>query len=166
MKLTQSGCVILSQLNSLIEQLKKEEYYMPMEVLFNNSIGKHVRHIIEFFEVMLESLESSYLNYDDRSHNQLLETNPAFAIQTISELKEKIIQIDTDIPLKMGSCYASYLGGDAIIHTSLQREMLYTIEHSVHHMAIIKIAVNHLGRKVFLPENFGVAQSTINYQKR
>ena len=51
------------------------------------------------------------------------------------------------------------------IKSSLERELAYNIEHAIHHMAIIKIAVQTVFPKVKLADNFGVAFSTVRYQK-
>jgi uncharacterized damage-inducible protein DinB len=49
------------------------------------------------------------------------------------------------------------------IKSSYQRELLYNLEHSIHHQAIIKVALRTL-RSVEIDENFGVAPSTIRYR--
>jgi hypothetical protein len=51
------------------------------------------------------------------------------------------------------------------IKSSLERELAYNIEHAIHHMAIIKIALKTLFPKVKLADNFGVAYSTVRYQE-
>ena len=165
MELVQSSCEVLKQLESLIIQLKKEEYSAPMKILSENSIGKHIRHILEMFQQMIRSQEIGYIDYDERPHNELLEIHPDLAIQTINKLQKDIQQIRSDMLLTMNSCYAASLKKSTPIQTSLTRELLYTIEHAVHHMAIIKISVQQIKRTILLPENFGVAQSTINYRK-
>ena len=51
------------------------------------------------------------------------------------------------------------------INTTLYRELQYNVEHAVHHMAIIKIAlINNFG-DVEIPASFGIAHSTIKYQR-
>jgi hypothetical protein len=49
--------------------------------------------------------------------------------------------------------------------TTVARELFYMLEHTVHHMAIIKMAVVNENLNIDIPENFGVANSTIQYQK-
>ena len=50
------------------------------------------------------------------------------------------------------------------IETNYERELLYNLEHSIHHQALIKVALLQL-QSVEIPENFGVAQSTIVYRE-
>jgi hypothetical protein len=51
-------------------------------------------------------------------------------------------------------------------NTSYNRELVYNLEHAIHHMAIMKIAVDNAFPQVQMPENFGVAYSTIRYQQQ
>ncbi len=49
--------------------------------------------------------------------------------------------------------------------SSFHREVAYNIEHAIHHMALLKVAVNQTLHYIQLPENFGVASSTVRYQE-
>jgi hypothetical protein len=46
----------------------------------------------------------------------------------------------------------------------MARELVYNIEHVVHHMALVKIGLKELLPDLDLPDDFGVAVSTIRYQ--
>jgi len=51
------------------------------------------------------------------------------------------------------------------IPSGAYRELAYNIEHVIHHMAIIKIALRQHFEEVTIPENFGIAPSTAKYLK-
>lgn len=51
------------------------------------------------------------------------------------------------------------------IQSNYYRELLYNLEHCIHHQALIKVAVLQF-ENVLLNENFGVARSTIEYRKQ
>jgi hypothetical protein len=51
------------------------------------------------------------------------------------------------------------------IDTNATRELVYNIEHAVHHMAIIKIGVREIATYIDLPTDFGIAASTIRYKE-
>jgi len=50
------------------------------------------------------------------------------------------------------------------IDTTSTRELVYNIEHAVHHMAIMKIGVREIASYIKLDPDFGIAASTIRYK--
>ena len=53
MKLIATGNAILNQLMQLSQQLSDSEYSAELGLLHGNSIGKHVRHVLEFFDILV-----------------------------------------------------------------------------------------------------------------
>ena len=49
-------------------------------------------------------------------------------------------------------------------HTNYHREIAYNLEHTIHHMALIKVGICELS-DIRVPEGFGVATSTMKYRK-
>ena len=47
--------------------------------------------------------------------------------------------------------------------SSLEREVVHNIEHVIHHLAIIKIALLAYHDEITVPQAFGVAPSTLRY---
>lgn len=52
-----------------------------------------------------------------------------------------------------------------LIPTSLERELMYNIEHTIHHLALIKVGLKLVYPDLDLPNHFGVAPSTIKFQQ-
>jgi hypothetical protein len=68
---------------------------------------------------------------------------------------------------KMLMLATSYDGEELLeIPTSFNRELVYLIEHTIHHLAIIKIGLNEAFPTIEIPENFGVAYSTIRFKEK
>lgn len=153
---------LLIDVSELISQLNNENYGKNLSVLNLNSIGKHVRHILDLFECLLDS-ENGIINYDERKRNPETETNKEFAIEKI----QNIIQNLEKLNLKQSIVLKQKLN-DAFceINSSVERELLYNIEHCVHHLAIIRIGIENNFKSVQLPENFGVAHSTISHREQ
>jgi hypothetical protein len=51
------------------------------------------------------------------------------------------------------------------IPTNYYREVAYNLEHTIHHMALIRVGVNEVS-SIVLPDQFGVAYSTIKYKEQ
>ncbi|EKT3958539.1 DinB family protein [Flavobacterium psychrophilum] len=150
----------LEKLKDLINQLSNEDFVLPILYLGNSSIGEHSRHIIEMFQCLLNSYKSGLLNYDDRQRNNLIQTDTNFAIQTIENIINSIERENKNIALNQ-MLYENQVS----IQTNYFRELLYNLEHCIHHQALIKVAVFQL-ENIKVTENFGIAPSTIEYKKQ
>jgi len=51
------------------------------------------------------------------------------------------------------------------IETNYYRELLYNLEHCIHHQALIRVALFQM-ENIKVNANFGVAPSTIEYRKQ
>jgi hypothetical protein len=150
---------ILTQLKASTNMLSHDEYTQKIGLLSQSSIGEHTRHIIELFQQLLKGYESGNIEYDNRERNKSLQENTAYAIAIIDQIihlldkEDKELYIHTDLNSNQSTISSNYY-----------REVMYNIEHCVHHQAIIKIAFLHLGN-IELEEHFGVAKSTIKYRE-
>ena len=86
MKLQHISIEVFRQLINVTGQLTQEEYTMPLEILFNNSIGKHVRHIVEFYNLLFSGYDSRIVNYDCRGHDKELENAKVLAVLKMQSL--------------------------------------------------------------------------------
>ncbi|SFB26439.1 hypothetical protein SAMN05660845_2280 [Flavobacterium swingsii] len=150
----------LEELKDLLNQLSNDDFALPILYLGNSSIGEHTRHIIEMFQCLLNSYESGLLNYDDRQRKNLIQTDTNFAIQSIDDILKSIERENKSIVLKQ-LLFETYTS----IETNYFRELLYNLEHCIHHQALIKVAVFQL-EDIQVTENFGIAPSTIEYKKQ
>ena len=128
-----------------------------------SGIGKHFRHIIDFYDRFLDQFP--LVNYDLRNRDIEIETNKDAAIIKINYLSEalknyEIKDISEKIDLYQGDI--PFSKNEFIVNSSLGRELRYLIEHTVHHYAIIAMFLKHMGYPV--PKEFGIAQSTLDYE--
>lgn len=157
---------ILDQLAHLLENLTNDEYSKTLAVLHDNSIGQHMRHTLEFFICLTTGLTSGIVNYDERERDVFLESNTLEALSTITKLKEAIDQIKDNCGLKLVHQSYDLDANEAHeVDTNLYRELIYNIEHAVHHMALMKIGLREIKPSLELPKDFGVASSTMKYRQ-
>lgn len=147
----------LGELMDLLNQLTDETYATPCAELSNATIGEHTRHSIELFQCLLSQYDSGKINYDQRARNVAVQTQTQTAIKAL----EAILQ-DCDKPNKSLELHQQYDGRSLEISTTYHRELLYTLDHCIHHQALIKVALHHTA--VEIDPNFGVARSTIAYR--
>lgn len=151
---------VLCQLIDGISQLDYDQYTNKGRVLYGSSIGSHTRHIIELYQQLLRGYETGVVDYDNRQRNLLIEESVDVAIEAIANI---ISQIDRpDKPFYMQSLY---FREGKVMESTYYRELLYNVEHCIHHQAIIKIAFEELGCEN-VAEDFGVAKSTMAYREK
>ena len=149
---------VLLQLLQSISSLSFDEYTQKIHLLSNSSIGEHTRHIIELFQQLLEGYGTASIDYDKRKRNIKIQENIDFAVECIANI---ICVLDKENkPLNLHIELSNF---ENIIETNYYRELMYNLEHCIHHQAIIKIAFLYL-EKQELAENFGIAKSTIKYR--
>lgn len=151
---------ILKEQQHLLQKISLENYTFPITSLDGSTVGGHTRHIIEFLEILLNSYFSDRINYDERKRNLELEENPQKAVEIISKILSGI-----NLPNKNLILHQTIGNISLEITTNFYRELLYNIEHCIHHQALIKVAFNEMKMSHLLNKNFGVAPSTIQYRE-
>lgn len=153
---------LLNQITEICLELKHEEYAKPLDVLSKSSLGAHNRHCIEFFQMLITGNDTGIVSYDNRKHDKEIENDPNYAITCIKQVITFLEQVD-DVNLLLEAEYPQS-GISTTVPTSLKREIIYNIEHLVHHMALIKIGIRENFPSIVLNPSFGIAQSTIAFQ--
>lgn len=164
MSLQSASTDILMQLADVIGQLTDRDYARPLPVLSGNTIGKHVRHILEFYELLANSAQTGQLNYDRRQRDLSLEVSTDEALRRLGHVDRVIHRLDLNQPLQLEADLSTAGIETMLIPSSFARELLYNVEHAIHHMALIQVAVQHAFPAIELPPHFGVAYSTVQHQ--
>jgi hypothetical protein len=165
MNLTDACLNILFQLTELVKQIDEKDFVRPSVSLSNSTIGQHLRHTLEFFLCFEKGYEEGLINYDKRAHDKLIESDKFIALDTLSRISGFIQALNSNKELKLEVGYDVAADDFVTIDTNAVRELVYNIEHAVHHMAIMKIGVREIASHIALPPDFGIAASTIRYQQ-
>lgn len=164
-QLTKANREVLSQLENLVSNLEDSQFVAPQKEAFNASIGQHVRHILEFYLCLFKGAEIGQVNYDARKRDKEIEENRTHALQVLHSILDTLSEDHTNKPLELCAELSKKDATATKLATNYERELLYTLEHAIHHMAIIKIIVNLKYAGVKLMKNFGVAFSTIAFKE-
>lgn len=151
---------VLCDAQFYLDQLDAVVYQQSIPLLSGSSIGQHSRHFIEFFQCLVAQSPLGYINYDLRLRDFKIEQNPLFASQVISDIKDALSHLDGALELRFEGLVDS-----GSVPSNIYRELIYNIEHTIHHLAIIKIGLKLIVPEMELPESFGVAPSTLAYRK-
>jgi len=153
-----------NNLTALIQVLQNlpdnETYQYQVSSLSGASIGQHTRHIIELYQCLLNGYAVGIVNYDNRKRVHLLETNREAAIEALALIATTLNQPDKELTIQCDS-----LESGQLIKSNYYREVYYNLEHCIHHQALIKVALVTIGLHA-VPEQFGIAPSTIQYRKQ
>ena len=141
----------LDMLNCLLSELSDLDYKNKGTHI--TSIGAHVRHIIEYIQMLIYSDLNVPVNYENRKRDFKIENDREYAKNLLNELKTKLHKTDKPV---------SVIEDSVVYKSSYLREMLYMHEHIVHHCAILKIEFNSLSYLNVDP-CFGFAKSTLKH---
>ncbi|PCJ23233.1 MAG: hypothetical protein COA96_12230 [SAR86 cluster bacterium] len=158
------GCLhCVSQCDELMAFISDELY--TAESQGNSSIGAHTRHILDRFHCFFAGLQGAYIDYDDRKRDKTIENSieaAAFALASVAARVEKLNLAEfADTAITVSE--SVYHKGPAMaIPSTVNRELMGLITHSIHHLAIIAIIARSFG--CHMDEDFGKAPSTIVYE--
>jgi hypothetical protein len=153
---------VLSQLAESLSLLTDNEYTQKSTLLNGSSIGGHTRHVIELFQCLINGYENAVVNYEQRKRDLEIETNKTFACHLLTTIANAI-HLPNKV-LNLQGFYSETTDDECAVDTNFYRELIYNLEHTIHHMALIRVAINEVSN-ITLPENFGVASATMQYKK-
>ncbi len=156
----------LNEIKNVLLQLTNDQYTFRSATLFGATIGQHVRHIIEFYQSVLNGFETKVINYDNRERNLLIETDTNTAIQVIDEICSKLKEDNSNRKMTLEGNFCEDEGKQIQIETSFLRELAYCLEHSIHHQALIKVGLLETKCLNYIDDTFGLAPATIRYKKQ
>lgn len=153
----------LERIADLLERLSAADYTQTQSAA--DPIGKHVRHVLEHYEGLLNGWPGGAVDYEGRAREPELENSPEAARHRLRSLQQRLLEL----PHRGGA-------GALLIHytpqsdeaaaritSTLERELHFLLSHTIHHMALIGLLAQHCAQSV--DSAFGVAGSTLRYQR-
>ena len=156
---------VLEQGEALLAGLSDAQYAAPDAT--HASVGAHYRHGLEHFKILLEAVNEPQIDYDRRERDAGLERERLFALQVTRDFRHaarflSTLPADRAIEARYKISYAG--PGSCSAASTVGREIMYAVSHAIHHYALIGLICGM--RKIPVPKDFGVAPSTIAYQKQ
>lgn len=157
---------VITQLQDLLQQLNADAYTHPLEALEAHTLGQHFRHVLEFYQCLLNGGKGQVVDYSTRKRDLLLETRPDKALQSLSNIRARLSGLDTSLALKIRADLSpSCTEERELCGSTLGRELMYVFDHAVHHLAIIRIGLRSAFPHIPFQRELGVAPGTLRHQK-
>ena len=159
---------LLGHLREYLTVLPKEAYTAPVVVLSNATVGQHTRHIIEFFQCLVEQSPQGVVNYELRRRDLDLERDPSSALVALTALEHGMMNglnhaaSGDAMPLQIVAGFGQI--APVLVGTTFGREAAFVIEHTIHHLAFVRVGLAAVAPSVTLPHDFGIAPATIQHR--
>jgi hypothetical protein len=86
-KLIQNIQSTLVELDEALSHLTEAQFSQSLPIYSGSTIGMHARHVVEFYQCLLEQCaDNQYINYDKRSRDLLLQTNLDYFSESIESV--------------------------------------------------------------------------------
>ena len=104
--------------------------------------------------------------YDNRNRDPQVEQEVGFAKIKLIGLLARVELLDVDEKVTIEKRFTAESNEPvSIIHSTVGRELMYAFDHTIHHLAIVKIGTHSAFPAINMPEDLGVAPSTLKYRK-
>ncbi|KAF8587307.1 hypothetical protein K439DRAFT_1630802 [Ramaria rubella] len=184
--LLQVARIILVQARDILFDTLAADEHLTYEsrLIPGSTIGKHLRHARDHFELLLQSINSPppfILSYDKRMRNTPMETSLQAAREafssTITQLENLLAaceedsdqgkgfmiingrRMNLDEPMTLNAVTPDMQA----LQTSFGRELWFTGLHAVHHWSMIRVIAGEMDLQV--DGTLGIAPSTLLYKE-
>ncbi len=160
-----AACAILEQCGAFVRLLDDSAYTRPSARMFGSTVGQHVRHALDHFEAACAGLADEVIVYDRRERGTAVETSRGAALEMIDRLSSQIGSVcPTSASRSVRVEVMLSAGGDeAVLESTLARELAFAAHHAVHHHAMMASLGVEMG--VTPPSGFGKAPATLVHER-
>jgi uncharacterized damage-inducible protein DinB len=150
----------LDDLATLLDRTTDLDYRWQPPGGASGSVGAHVRHTLDHVNALLALDRGGVVTYDLRQRDTALEHSRPVGIAELGraamDLRERLGRW-TERTLTLHTIVRRG-GPPVVVATSLAREIVFVLQHTIHHQALIALLLN--GNGVATPAQFGYAPST------
>jgi len=159
------GCInCIEQCDQILSVVSQENFVDDSKG--SSSIGAHIRHILDRFHCFFAGLADASIDYDARKRDREIEKNLEAATFALASVARRIEQLkEPTLGNELICVKESVLPSSPAVEISstVERELMGLITHSIHHLAIISLLAKSFGHQ--MGSDFGKAPSTIVYER-
>lgn len=152
----------LEQILAIVDILKALPASQATYLYREKGVGRHVRHIADHFVALRLGLEAGAIDYNQRSRGTAVELDwePAsIFFGDIAAWLNKLEGVDREIEVFSEiDCWKTV---SQSFKSTVARELLYLINHTIHHAAYINLLLHCEG--ITTPEHIGIAPGTARF---
>ncbi|KAI9906957.1 hypothetical protein PsorP6_003525 [Peronosclerospora sorghi] len=143
--------------------------------LVEGSVGQHTRHSLDHLRKPLEHLITqqnvsgeNIVHYDFRDRHTSVEKIRSVAVEQIKQLEKTLYSVTRGnlvLPVHVAFMLSSN-GHESYFESTINRELAFAVHHFIHHNALSKVLLRHHFPELEVPENFGIAPSTADFNQK
>lgn len=157
---------LLTQCEGVIRELSDAAYTGVSRTLEGGTVGKHLRHTLDHYRAIISAArEGGAIDYDHRQREVPMERDRGEALHELDAVRRGIRALNR-ADLDRGVTVRVMLdagGKEALLASTLAREVAFATHHAVHHLAMIRSIAGEFGCR--LPDALGRAPSTLHHER-
>jgi len=154
----------LGQITALLDIVRRQPGDTIERLFVDAQIGAHTRHVHDHFDAFFLGCEHGTLDYNRRTRNSPAETDLQLCLREhrriIGTLKNQAPHCSDLRVISEIDCRTSR---NIELASTVDRELLYLINHTIHHVALISLKLSQHG--IAVPPHLGLAPGTASYRR-
>ena len=152
---------LLKDTARVVAQLAPEEYTDSDVPGISGSIGGHVRHCLDHVRALELGIARGLVDYDARHRDVRIESEREVAVRSLLAAAARLQEVPSEALGRMVVVRGLIAADGPVVEavSSVARELVFVVSHTIHHNAQIALLAHRLGSSR-LPYRFGVAPST------
>ena len=150
----------LDEIASIVESIDDVTFGTRRPDGVSGSIGAHVRHTLDHVAALVQPLTADIVDYDSRRRGTDVERHRRLAASELRRLANEVESLTAEDEARAIelSAVVEHSGQRVTARTTVGRELVFVLSHTVHHQAIIALLLADAGWRA--PDRFGLAPST------
>jgi hypothetical protein len=152
----------LMQVSDILDTIDNLPNAKATALYCDTNAGKHVRHVLDHILAFIPAVTNGTLDYNRRNRDSDVETSWTAAQQQLTNIIETLETLPFEnLPLNVISEIDSLQTANQNFTSNVPREALYLINHTIHHVAYIRLLAKGCG--ITMADHIGIAPSTATH---